>query len=380
MSDILQTARDLAPLIRSHADEAEASRRLPDALIEQLRAAKLFQVLMPKSLGGLELALAEALAVIEEVAAADGSTGWCVLKGATTNMLAAYLPSASAAAIWRDPTIITGGSFNPVGRAEPAPGGYRLTGRLTWGTGLWHAAWALCGALVYQPGATIPTHDSDGLPRVIAAFVPAEQVELIDTWDTHGMRGTGSVDFAVTDVFVPTERTLAGMGARPVERGPLYAVPFQFQAAVPHAAVAFGIARAALAGFVELAASKTPLMSPSLLRERESAQRRVGEALALIEAARAYVFDTVERAWADAAAGGPPTAAMNPGLSLAAVHATQSCLRAVDLLYGAAGGSAVFSVSPLQRQWRDLHVAASHALVSEERYAAAGRARLGGTR
>jgi alkylation response protein AidB-like acyl-CoA dehydrogenase len=379
---VLAAARDLGPVIRKAAPGNEASRRLDDATVTAMRETGLFRILLPAAYGGHELPLLDALEVIEEVAAADGSAGWCLLKGATSNQMAGYLDPAAAREIWADPSIVTAGSFNPRGRAVelPAGEGYRLTGRWDWGTGSAHSQWIICGAVVFDsPEATAPKPGpTPGVPEIKAFFVPRDEVTIHDTWFVAGMRATASHEFEVDDVLVPAGRAFDGMVAVPRVDSPNYAVPYIAQAMIPHAAVAVGIARGALADFRELAGVKVPLGGSSPLADRDRVVDGVGRAHAMVHAARATVTRAVEQAWATAAAEGRPTEAELAHLSIAATFATDLCVGAVDTVHSLAGGAGVFETSPLQRAFRDVHVAATHFLVNHDKYVLAGRALLTG--
>ncbi len=376
-SDIAKVARELAPAIRAYSDQAEEERRLPAELVKLLVDAGLFRIYLPASLGGLECSLLECHQVIEEVAAADGSAGWCLLKGSTTNLLGGFFPHDVAAEIWADPDIVTGGSFNPMnGKAVAVDGGYRLTGRWDWGTGSTHSAWLMGGAMLWEEGAEGPIFTETG-PVVLAFLFPRADAEIVDTWFTHGMRGTGSNDIVVEDLFVPERFSFAGLGVAPVESGTLYQIGFHAQAAVPHSAVAIGIARAAIESFVELATTKVPLMMMSTLKDRESAQHKVAEASALVDASRAYAYRVIDDVWTTVAGGSPLSAQQLSAISLMATWTTKACIEAVDLVYEAAGGSAVYSKSPIQRHFRDIHVAGSHFSVDDQKFTNAGKVILG---
>jgi indole-3-acetate monooxygenase len=373
---LVDIARGLGPLIAEHIAEGQQIRRLPDAVVDALRTSGIFRMLLPRSVGGLEVDIHEALEVIEEITAADGSTGWCVVKGAPSNMAAAYLQPDAAKEIWADPTIVCGGSFNPMGgRAERVDGGYVLTGRWDWGTGVTHCAYMTCGGFVTVDGQQ--QISPMGTPVAKAFLVPAEQVTVIDTWHAHGMRATGSHDFAVDGVFVPDGHSFDGLAAATVDRGGLYSVPYIMQFALPHGILAVGLARASVDSLVELATGKVPLMSVKTLHEREVVQHAIGQASAIISAARHHLHGAATRLWAEAADGAVPSPAAALDAHIAAVHATQTCLTAVDAMFAAAGGSAVNDAGPIQRQWRDIHVAAAHFLVNDDKYTQAGKHRVG---
>lgn len=368
---ILDRVNDLSGEISRLGAGGEEMRRLPDALVALMRDAGLFGILTPQAFGGMELGLADAIDVIEAVSQADAAAGWCLLKVTTSNQLAAYIDPAIARTIWTGPGIVTAGSLNPKGRAERADGGWLLTGRWDWGTATGFSDWLLGGAMLFESGSDAPIPGPRGPMHRVFLF-PAREAQFIDTWQVHGMRGTGSQDFHVDRLFVPDTHVIDMMALTPRQSGAFYRdMPYTQMMMLPHAAVATGIARAAFATFAELASAKTPLMSRGLLREKPAAQDAVGKAAAEIEASSAYVKAAI------AAAGSPDPLTGAIGLHLAAVHATHRCVEAVDLLYRAAGGSAVYDSSPLQRHFRDIHVAASHFLVNHERYAGIARVTLG---
>ncbi len=360
-ADLKVRLAGLAPEIARLGAQAEQDRALPPELVRLMADARLFDIFRPSAEGGLELDMADGLAVIEDVSAADPAAGWSLLKASTSNMLAGYLPEPVARAIWDRPGATLAGSLNPKGRAIAVDGGYLLTGRWDW-------------AMIVPEGGAAPLTEPRGAPRMRVLLFPRARAELIDTWRTHGMRGTGSGDFAVCDLFVPEAFGFELAHLAPRATGPLYArVPFMAQMAVPHAAVAIGIARACLADFISLASNKTPLGSRVRLADKAHARGAAGRALAEIDASRAYVLHAVRDAWS----AEPFTPAHALALGLSSVHATSRCEAAVDMLYRAAGGSAVFEASPIQRRFRDIHVAASHFLVDAEKYESAGAVALG---
>ncbi len=372
---VLGAVDSLAPKIRALSAAAENERRLPQQLVDLMIDAGLFRILQPRAYGGLELDMLDVLDVIEAVSALDGSVGWCLLKGATTNQLASYLPEAGAREIWGQTNIVTAGSFNPKGRAKPVPGGYRLSGRWDWGTGATHSSWIMAGALIVDPA----TDALAAPPMARTFFLPHKDVQLIDTWRAHGMRGTGSVDFEINDAFVPEHRVFEGLTTKPTTQNGLTLVPLQAQVMVPHAAVALGLARRAWDAFLDLAVAKTPLMASAKLGDDRLVHDQLGRARAEIDSAKAYVRDSVSRAWKAASEGRGGPGAFAP-MALSAVHATHACVSAVDRLYTLAGGSAVQETSSIQKAWRDLHVAASHFLVAHDKFSWTGAAAIAAQR
>jgi alkylation response protein AidB-like acyl-CoA dehydrogenase len=363
----LEAAAALAPRLRAAADETERARRLSAALVHALVDAGVFRLCVPRALGGREVDPATMVRVLETLACADGSAGWCAMIGATSGVASAYLPDEAAREIYADPGGITGGVYAPQGRAHATGDGYRVTGRWAFASGCEHCTWLMGGCLL----------DDGRAERARLALFPAAEARIIDTWTVAGLRGTGSHDIAVEDLFVPAARTFSLVTDRPRHRGPLYAFPVFGLLALGIAAVALGIARAAVDELVRLAAGKRPSGSGRLLAERAVVQAEVAEAEAVLSSARAFVFDAIADASATAAAEKALDLRRRARLRLAATHATRSAARVVDRMYEAGGGTAVYASSPLQRHLRDVHVATQHAMVAPPTLELAGRVLLG---
>ena len=362
----LVAARSFAGAIRAHAAAAEAARRQPPELMRRLADAGLFAICIPAELGGGELSARDALRVIEEVSRADGATGWCVMIGATTGVLAASLPDAFAREIYgANPSVITGGAAAPLGRARATDGGHSVTGRWPFGSGCQHSEWLVGGTLMGE---------GDPGPRLV--FFARDQVRILDTWHTGGLRGTGSHDFEVSDAFVPEGRSVL-LGSEPRSAGPLYRFPVFGLLALGVCAVTLGVARRAIDELVALASAKVPTGSGRNLSSRSVVQRQVGEAEASLRSARAYVYGAIDAAWRIAARGESLPLETRADLRLAAVNAAWSAVRAVDLAYHAAGGTSVYDASPLSRCFRDIHVATQHIMVAQPIFEVVGRVTLG---
>ncbi len=366
----------LAPEIRRRADEIEQARRLPADLVTALAQAGLFRLCVPRALGGEEVDPATMIATIEAVAEADGSAGWCVMIGATTGVVGAYLPDEVARAVYgADPLAVTGGVFAPSGRAQMVDGGFRVRGLWAFASGCQYCATLMGGCVVYDGDA--PRLLPNGLPDARMMLFPARAAQIIDTWTVSGLRGTGSHDIAVDDLVVPLEHSVSLVTDQPRATGALYRIPVFGLLALGIAGVALGIARRAIDELVQLAGGKTPAGSRRRLAERAVVQAQVGEAEALLGSARAFVFDTVGAVWDRAVSGAPITLADRARLRLAATHATRSAARATDLMYDLGGGTSVYATSPLQRCFRDIHVATQHTMVAPPTYELAGRLFLG---
>ena len=372
----LDAARKLAPQIRSSADEIEAARELPRPLFEALADAGLFQLALPRVLGGSELDLPSYIQVIEELGKADASTGWIVNQGGIFATYAARMPREIARSIWVDtPRGVVANSPAPTCKAVVVPGGYRVTGRQGFSTGCRHAAWVAAHAQVVENGQL--RLEADGQPERRYFFVPVAQAELLDTWHVRGMRGTGTHHFAVHDVFVPAERTVLSATAPLRETGPLYRIPRTLLFASGDAAVALGVARACLDAFFELAGVKTPRAMPGLLREQPMVQADIGHAEAHLRAGRALLTETVRDVWATVSATDTLSMDQRAALRIATTHAIRLAIQVVDTVYHAAGATAVYEGHLLQRAFQDMHVISQHAQSRRAHYELVGRHWLG---
>jgi indole-3-acetate monooxygenase len=374
MSDPLAVARDLQPRIRAVASEIEEGRRLPQKLVYELVEAGLFHLMIPRSLGGEEVDPITAARVVEELAYADGSTGWCVMLAHQSVIFAGILPPPHAREIWGNGGIVAG-TARPIGRAvatnDPEPG-YMVSGRWPFASGSSHATWFMAECIVYDGDA--PRKDAQGNNVTRALFVPREAVTIHDTWDSLGLRGTASHDFSLEPVFVPAGRGFQMLVDPPVDPWPVYQVlPLVF---MNHGSHALGIARAALDTGREIIGSRKG-WGDVPLKDQPRFQTVVAEATALVESARAYLYDTAEELWRVAQSGAEMPAPLRARARLSASHAARASVQAVDLLHGAVATSGVFRSSPLERQFRDIHTAIAHVMIGPLVMQAAGRVELG---
>ncbi|MFN3370295.1 MAG: acyl-CoA dehydrogenase family protein [Sphingomonadaceae bacterium] len=371
----LEQARALAPRIAARAAEMEAVRRLPADLAADMASAGLFRIALPKGLGGDELPPAGIVEVIEAVAEADASAGWCVMIGSTTAVSLAWLPRAEAGAIAATPGLITGGVFAPMGRADVENGHYRVSGRWSWASGSANCQWLFGGCVIREGGS--PRLRADGRPETRMVLMPAAHVELIDTWHAAGLKGTGSGDMAVNDLLVPHERSVDIAFDPPVEQGALYLFPVFGLLALGIAGAASGNARAALDAVKAALGARRPQGSSRSAAERATVQAGIAEAEAKLSAARALLFETMQRAWDAAVAGGEVTLETRARLRLAATHMVRTAAEVTRIAYDLGGGSALYLESPLQRRFRDAHAMTQHMMVQPGTYEVAGRVLLG---
>ena len=377
----LTLARECRGDIERAGAVAEQEFRVPSSLIQKLNSHGLFAMTVPEKFGGRQKPALESLRVIEEISYADSAVGWCGMIYSTTAVLGSFLSERWGQTVYGAQRLgdtylspITAGAAAPSGRGERVDGGVRVSGRWAWGSGSHHCDW-ICGGTLVSQGDDILRFEN-GEPQVHVMFFHKDQVKLHDNWNPSGLRGTGSVDFEVTEQFVPEGRwTVLGSSRRQID-SPLYRFPFFGFFAAAVASVPLGIARRAVDDFYDLACGTGPVNKTSSIRESSITQLEFGQAEAMVEAARRYLQDVVAQVWDKVVAGESISVADRRHLRLAASQATVMSAAAVDKLYNAAGGAALQGHCPLQKHFRDIHTATQHRMVSPEVLRMAGAARL----
>jgi len=353
---LLEAARTFRSRILAERDHIEAARRIPEDLARDLAHAGFFRIHLPEVYGGLDLTPMEAMEVFEELAQADASVAWCVWNG-NTHWTAAQLASEVARTIHADPDVVTANSTRASGRAQIVDGGYRVSGRWSFVSGCELATWMVLLCIVHEAGE--PRISPAGAPENRFMLVPARDCNIIDTWTVGGLRGTGSHDVVVRDVFVPSSYG-SGFTDPHVLPEPRYRLP-PFSRVIPGlGAMALGIARTAIETFGEIAGAKTPQRTTQMLRENHGAQVRVSQAEALARSARLFLFDSLDRLWSTVVATGEAPMEGRAHVRLGASHAVSSAVQAIDLLYLGAGGSSIYTSCPLERAFRDVHTITQH--------------------
>jgi alkylation response protein AidB-like acyl-CoA dehydrogenase len=368
---ILEDVLALAPEIRENADAIEAGRRLPDRLLEKLRDVGVFRMATPREYGGPEIDPLTQVRVVEELSAADASVGWNTMIGVTSGYVASRLEPGVARRIFANPKTIIAGQVAPLGRAELVEGGVRVTGCWRFGSACQHATVMMGGCRVYRNGELVKR--ADGVPEFRVTLFRPETVQIIDTWDTIGMRGTGSHDYAVDDVFVPTEESFTFQDP-PRLRTPLYALGHMFLA--NHAGVPLGIARSAIQEVVKLATSKK-MATGKLLREESQTQEIVAECEAKLGAAQAYTYSLLGDVWDTLSRGEELSLRQRALFRVMIVYVHRVGKEIVSAMYDTAATSAIFRTQPLDRHMRDILVTCQHIVVQEKVYRPAGRMLLG---
>jgi alkylation response protein AidB-like acyl-CoA dehydrogenase len=374
-SPFLDAVAALAPQIEAAADENERNRRLSVPLVGAMARAGLFRLWRPRSFGGEESDPITVLRVVEAVSRIDGAAGWCVCIAGNTSLPCGHLPKEAAREILgSDPDIVTAGTWPPLGKAVIVDGGYRVTGRWPFASGCHHSASMQAGCRIFDGDQ--PRLRSDGTPVVRVVFFPAASCEILDTWYTAGMRGTGSHDFSVTDIFVPTEHTVS-FQEPPVEPGPLYALPIIGLSAAAISGVTLGIARHAIDILLEVARVKVGLRTQQVISQHAVLQADLGRAEGLLRSARALLYQTLDEIWQVAAAGGTLSIMQRATLLLAATQAARAAIQTVDLMFSAGGSASLYASSRMERCLRDIRTAGQHAAVVPANYEMFGQASLG---
>ncbi|HCT80045.1 MAG TPA: acyl-CoA dehydrogenase [Micromonosporaceae bacterium] len=372
--DVRKAVGELLPEVAKRADEVEAGRKLTDNLVDDLRAAGCLRMLVPAEYGGLGLPMPQALRVIEELATADGSVAWSVGQVGLSQLIIGCAQKATVDAVYADgPDVYAAGAVAPKGRATAIDGGWRITGQWPFVTGSQHASWLYLNCLLVSDRAVQVSESGTPLTRIM--LLPAAQAQVVDTWHTLGLRGTGSHDIAVAGATC-----LAAQGVELVEGSPetMRAVNSIAQSSLIIASVAVGVATGAIDDAVALAAGgKRPSLSATRLAASATFQDRLGEAHTVLRAARALLRDEAEQAWERASCGNPTSAQDRAQTRAAAAQVTTLAASVVDTAYGLAGGSAVYDTSPVQRRMRDVHTATQHFVAGRNSYATVGALLVG---
>lgn len=374
-AEVLSRIEDIRPVLTEAIPWIEAARCLPSEVVDALRGTGVFAMVMPRARGGPELDPIEQFHVVEALARIDASIGWCVMIGSDSGYYSAFLDPDVAVELWPSLDLVTAGWVAPGGQGEVTDGGYRLSGRWSFGSGCQHADVFVGGFLVSDAG--VPRFGPDGRPELRVAVFDPSAVEIHDTWHTTGLAGSGSTDYSVTDLMVPFEHTFTLLGGAVGTRRsePLYAYPAMFLSNL--AAVPLGVARASLDEFRRLAEEKMVMPAMHPLRDEARAQTAMGRAEALWASGRAWALDVLGELWDVLIAGGQPSAELRARFRLSAANACTNAREATELLYRAAGSTAIYSTSPLDRHYRDQATMAAHIVSAERNFEIAGRVLLG---
>lgn len=352
---IIARAESVRADVAAASADIESTRRLPAALLDKLHDAGLFRLLMPRSTDGIETDPVTFFHVIETIAKADASTAWCLSQAGGCSMSAAYLDLPVAQGIFGDPRAVLAWGPGPKVRAVECEGGYRVTGVWSFASGGRHATWL---------GAHCPIFAADGSPKTGANGAPLERTMLVrtedvkwtDIWNTVGLRGTASDQFALDDFFVRADHSIIREFDRECrETGPLFRMSSHTCYQLGFAGVACGIARSALDNFVETMRTKVPRGATRSLRDNAVVQSNLAQSEVNLRSARAFILQSMATTWQDLQAGKTITLAQRMEIRMGSTNAIHKAREAVDFAYNAAGATAIFENHPLERRFRDMH-------------------------
>lgn len=368
------TEQALCQVANERAADTERLGHLHPDVFDALVASGVLRGWVCKEVGGQGSSVTDVLKTIETVSRSDGATGWCIMIANTTALTSHRMPHKWSEEIFADPASCTGGYGMPAGTATLVEGGLEVTGRWSWGSGTDHCTMIGGGVRVIdQDGKPALTRDGAFAPFVF--FDPAD-VELLDTWQVAGLKGTASTDYTVNRVHVPEGRWAQLIGATPTVEGPLGRFPFFGALGSGVSAVTIGLAQRAIDELVLLGEKKS-IGSSRSLAERGSVQSDLSMARANVAQARSYLHHCADTLWCQAEEGHEVSDSQRAELRLAATSAAVRCVEAVDLCFHAAGGAAIFETNPLQRVFRDAHVAISHGMIAPRTLEPLGRMAFG---
>ena len=356
-ADYLARVEALAPALRASAAQIDERRELPAAIVDKFVEGGFFRLLLPRSLGGAELLPADYVPVIEAIAEIDASAAWCLNQNAGCSMTAAYFLAEVAREIFGNPRGILAWGPGP-GEARVVAGGYNVTAQWAFASGSHHASWLGCHVPVVESNGQ-PRAEPDGTPAVRTLVFPKSETRFTDIWHTIGLRGTGSDQYAVKDLFVPEAHSLQSIARNSPEKrrepGLLYCFSSLSLYAAGFAGVATGCARATLNSFIELARDKIPRGARVTMRNNNVIQRDVALAEARLSSAYGYLIRSLEDITEAVRGRGHITLDERMTIRLAATFCIHTALEVTDILFQAAGATAIFNENPFERPWRDVH-------------------------
>lgn len=364
----LDRARGLRDLVRAEAAASESLRTVSPPIVDGLWSSGLMQAMNPAEAGGIEPTFRDMIETWIEMAWQDGSFGWIGIANLpSAAAAAAYLPDDGFAEVFgaNGNRVTMGGQFFPNGQGHAVDGGYRLSGAWNFGSGTGHSEYVAAGFLPMDDGEI--RWVSEGVPDLHAAILPRSEINFTDGWHVQGLKGTGSYDYDVQDVFVPAYRTFPLFTREPYRgSGPAFRMGLMPITAAGHAGWALGVAKSMLDDVEELAASKVRMGDLALLASRFSFQKGLAHHVAMWRAARLLVLDAFETAEAAVARGEELTPRLRADMRVAAVYATDAARACCEWAHLAAGTTAIREGSRLERAFRDMYTGTQHAFIGEK--------------
>ena len=358
---------------RDLASEFDQLRKLPVDIVEKLRQAGVFRMNMPKSWGGPELSPMDQVEVIETLSWGDASVGWCSFIWTDSGIYSGYLDDDTARKLYPELDMAQSGWVYPGGTAEEVEGGYELTGHWIFGSGSNHCDRLAAGFLVVKDG--VPVIDEEtGAPRPKVALARPEQFQILDTWFTMGLKGTGSTDYVTEKLFVPAEHTFT-LGGKAKREGAIWARPDHFLRKM--SGVPLGVARDSLDRAIALLADKVDRRSGSAYKDQPIVQQTIAEAEGKLGAARAYVFESLRNQWEKLQAGETPSDRERAAVMISRQQAFQTGRQVCQMMFDLIGGEAIYSRAGFERQLRDMNTGCQHIVAQAKTLQAPGALLLG---
>ena len=353
--DHVARARTLVPLLNDAAPRIEAGCQLPDDVLDAMHAARLFHLLVPRSVGGVELSPSIYIQAVEQIARGDASAAWCMNQQGGCAMSAAYLSETAAKEMFGGYRDALAWGQTPGARAVRAEGGWRLTCHGSFASGSRHCSWLGAHVATFEADGT-PRHHPDGKPIERTMLFPRARAKITDTWQVLGLRGTGSDDYEVTDLFIPEAHAIAR--DHPAERretGLTYRFSSLSIYASGFAMVALGVARTLLDAFIKLAAQKTQAHAPVPMRDSTAVQALIGHADVTLRSARCWLIQVMRDAEAGVRLRGELNLDERVAIRQAATFAIGQARDVVNKVYHEAGSTAIFNRFPIERRFRDIN-------------------------
>jgi hypothetical protein len=374
-----EAARGLRELMAEEAGPSEARRTLTDRAVDALWSSGLMQWCNPAEAGGAEPTFAEMIETWIELAWQDGSLGWIgIANFPSAASSAAYLPDEGFKEVFaeHDNRVTMGGQFFPNGLGEDEGDVYRITGSWNFGSGTGHSQYVAAGFIPTRNGEMV--NDDNGIPRLMVALIPHDEVTFTDGWFVQGLKGTGSYDYQVTDHPVPKHRTY-GLFDRTPRRGQSAAFRLGLipVTAAGHASWALGVSKSMLDDVTELAKTKVRMGDDSSIANRSTFQKGLSHHRAAWWAAKLLVLDTFGQVERSVVAGEPLTPTMRAELRVAATYATEVSREVGEWSHLSAGTSAIREGSRLERAFRDMYTGTQHVFIGEKTYMDAAQIFLG---
>ncbi len=361
---VLKDIEALLPDVRGSGSEIERQRALPTELVNKLKAAGAFRMLIPLKFGGLELPFEQFMQTIQSLAEADASTAWCVNQAAVIGTTSLWLPEHKITEIWSTPdtAVANGPPFDCA--ITPSKQGYELNGHWGFSSGCQHATWMMGAARFSQGGWRI-------------AYFRPEQVTFTDNWQVAGLRGTGSFEFRVQNLQLPVDQ-VADVGQPAAVTSDITTVPSALLFAVSFAAVALGVSQGALDDVLQIAQGKLPRYAKLHLRDDPDVQRFLGKATARWRGAQAYLYTTVSEVFDAVRVNGDISHDQRAQLRMVGTHVIRECADVLDLAYKVAGSTGIYQDQTLQRRFQDMHVITQHVQAREAYFGLLGRYAISG--